>query len=51
VPHERDFFAVEPVTHLNDAINRPDIVSHGLHVLQPRELLTGTVRFGVEVVR
>jgi aldose 1-epimerase len=49
VPRGRDFFAVEPVTHLNDAINRPDIVRHGLHVLQSRELLTGTVRFGVEV--
>jgi aldose 1-epimerase len=51
VPPGRDFFAVEPVTHLNDAINRPDIVRHGLHVLQPREALTGTVKIGVEVVR
>ena len=51
VPTGRDFFAVEPVTHLNDAINRPDLLGHGLHVLQPREQLSGTVRFVVESTR
>jgi aldose 1-epimerase len=51
VPAGRDFFAVEPVSHLNDAINRPDMAEHGLKVLQPGERLTGAVRFGVEALQ
>ncbi|MBM1173912.1 aldose 1-epimerase [Microvirga arabica] len=48
VPMGRDFFAVEPVSHMNDAINRPDPSHHGLKVLKPGERLTAQVRFGVE---
>ncbi len=50
VPMGRDFFAVEPVSHMNDAISRPNPASHGLKVLKPGERLTGQVRFGVEVL-
>jgi aldose 1-epimerase len=50
VPSGRDFFAVEPVTHLNDAINRPDPTGYGLKVLHPGERLTAQVRFGVEAL-
>jgi aldose 1-epimerase len=50
VPTARDFFAVEPVSHMNDAINRPDIAGQGLKILQPGERLTAQVRFGVEVL-
>ncbi|MBM6580714.1 aldose 1-epimerase [Microvirga sp. BT689] len=50
VPTGRDFFAVEPVSHMNNAINRPDPVSHGLMVLGPGERLTARVRFGVEIL-
>lgn len=50
VPTGRDFFAVEPVSHMNNAINRPDPVSHGLMVLRPGERLTARVRFGVEIL-
>jgi aldose 1-epimerase len=48
VPAGRDFFAVEPVSHMNNAINRPDIADHGLRVLRPGERLTAKVRFQVE---
>jgi aldose 1-epimerase len=48
VPAGRDFFAVEPVSHMNNAINRPDIADHGLRVLLPDERLTAKVRFQVE---
>ncbi|WP_343234566.1 aldose 1-epimerase [Microvirga splendida] len=50
VPAERDFFAVEPVSHMNDAINRPEPSRHGLKVLQSGERLSAQVRFGVEVL-
>jgi aldose 1-epimerase len=50
VPTGRDFFAIEPVSHMNDAINRPDIVGQGLKILRPGERLTAQVRFGVEVL-
>jgi aldose 1-epimerase len=50
VPTGRDFFAVEPVSHMNDAISRPDPARYGLSVLRPGERLTAQVRFGVEVL-
>jgi aldose 1-epimerase len=50
VPSGRDFFAVEPVSHMNNAINRLDAVDHGLHFLAPGARLTGKVRFGVEAL-
>jgi aldose 1-epimerase len=46
-PPGRDFFAVEPVSHLNDAINRMDQPGHGLRVLAPGETLSGAVTFRV----
>ncbi|GEO13808.1 hypothetical protein MAE02_15040 [Microvirga aerophila] len=49
-PTGRDFFAVEPVSHVNDAISRPDVAGHGLKVLKPGERLTAQARFGVEVL-
>jgi len=50
VPTGRDFFAVEPVSHMNDAISRPDPACYGLKVLQPGGRLTAQVRFGVEAL-
>lgn len=47
-PPARDFFCVEPVSHMNDAINRmanqPD---NGLRVLAPGEAMRGSVVFRV----
>lgn len=48
VPEGRNFFAVEPVSHVNNAVNRPDLIDHGLKVLQPGETLRGKVRFQIE---
>ncbi len=50
VPSGRDFFAVEPVSHVNNAVNRPDIPDRGLKVLRPGERLTAKVRFAVEAL-
>jgi len=45
-PAGRDDFAFEPVSHMNDAINRMESVAdHGLVVLAPGATLAGTVRF------
>jgi aldose 1-epimerase len=47
VPDGRDFFAIEPVSHSSDAINRPDSARNGLAVLRPGETMLGVVRFRV----
>jgi aldose 1-epimerase len=45
-PSWADFFCVEPVSHVPDAVNRPDLpTKQAMHVLQPEETLSGTVRF------
>jgi aldose 1-epimerase len=45
-PPGQDFFCVEPVSHMNDAINRMDgVTGHGLRVLAPGETLHGEVTF------
>jgi aldose 1-epimerase len=45
IPDGRDFFAIEPVSHANDAVNRPADEGNGFRILQPGETLTGAVRF------
>ena len=43
-PEGRDFFAVEPVSHMNDGVNRmAGGIDHGVHVLQPGETLAGAM--------
>ncbi|MBO0903239.1 aldose 1-epimerase [Jiella sonneratiae] len=44
---ERSFFAVEPVSHMVDAVNRGDTADNGLKTLAPGERLCGTIRFTV----
>lgn len=51
VPAGRDFFAVEPVSHMNNAVNRRDIADNGLRNLAPGERMTGSVRFALETLR
>ena len=48
IPLDRDFVAVEPVSHMTDAVNRTAEPDHGLVVLAPGERLNGTIHFGVE---
>jgi aldose 1-epimerase len=48
-PAGRDFFAVEPVSHMNDGINRmQDIGDTGVHVLAPGTSIAGEIRMRVE---
>jgi len=47
-PSWADFFCVEPVTHVPDAINRPDLpAGQAMHVLAPHQTLRGTIRLTV----
>ncbi len=47
-PAGQDYFAFEPVSHMNDAINRMGTVpDHGLVVLPSGARLAGTVRFSI----
>lgn len=50
-PEGADFLAVEPVTHMADAINRPDEADGAMRVLAPGETLRGQARFSVEQAR
>jgi aldose 1-epimerase len=50
-PAGRDFFAVEPVSHMNDGINRTqDVADTGVRVLAPGAALDGEIRMRVERV-
>lgn len=43
-PPGKDYFAFEPVTHLNDAINRKeDMARNGLRILNPGEAMQGEI--------
>lgn len=46
-PPEGAFFAVEPVSHMADAANRPGTPRNGWRRLAPGETLAGAVRFEV----
>lgn len=51
VPADKPFFAVEPVSHINDAINRMDSEpDHGLVVLQPGASLEGRILYSVSAL-
>ena len=46
-PSGADHFAFEPVSHMNDAINRTATPGHGLVVLEPGGSFRGSVRFAI----
>jgi aldose 1-epimerase len=49
VPDGRDFFAIEPVSHMNDALNRIDQeADNGILVLSPGESRSGCALYAVE---
>ena len=51
-PPGQDYFCVEPVSHMNDAINRMDSATgHGLRILEPGETLHGLVSFRLATAR
>jgi aldose 1-epimerase len=47
IPPGQPFFAVEPVSHDTDAVNRSPGTATGLRVLAPGETLAGEMRFDV----
>ena len=48
VPEGRDFFAVEPVSHMSDAIHRMDTeADNGLTILQPGQQLEGRIVYRI----
>lgn len=47
-PVGRGFFAVEPMTHVTDAVHRPGVAGSGYRLLQPGETLTGSVAIMLE---
>lgn len=42
-----DFVAVEPVTSMTDALNHPEIIHRGLHVVKPGQRIGGNMHFMV----
>jgi aldose 1-epimerase len=50
-PPGRDFFGLEPVSNMPDAINRMDeVADNGLRILTPGDVLEGEIRFTFFVV-
>ena len=46
-PPERDYFAVEPVSHVSNAIHMADPAAHGLVTLEPGETLSAWMKLDV----
>ena len=49
-PAERDYFCVEPVSHLSNAIHMADPAAHGLRALAPGESFEASMKLEVGVV-
>ena len=46
-PQDKDYFCVEPVSHVSDAIHRVDPAAHGLRTLQPGETFEASMTLAV----
>jgi aldose 1-epimerase len=49
-PQDRDYFCVEPVSHVSNAIHMADPAAHGLRTLQPGESLEAWMKIDVSPV-
>ena len=49
-PHDRDYFCVEPVSHLSNAIHMAEPASHGLRTLAPGESFEASFNLEIAVV-
>ena len=49
-PQERDFFCVEPVSHVSNAIHMADPLAHGLRSVAPGESTSAWMQLDVKVV-
>lgn len=48
-PDDTDYFAFEPVTHLNNAVNHKEpLTQTGLKILEPGEIMEGTITVAYE---
>lgn len=49
-PHDKDYFCVEPVSHVSNAIHMADPTAHGLRTLEPGESFDATMTLDVAVL-
>jgi len=49
-PHDKEYFCVEPVSHVSNAIHMAEPASHGLAGLAPGETLEASMRLEVAVI-
>jgi len=49
-PQDKDYFCVEPVSHVGNAIHMADPAAHGLRTLQPGESFEATMTLDVAVL-
>jgi len=49
-PHNKDYFCVEPVSHVSNAIHMADPAAHGLRTLQPGQTMDASMKLDVAVV-
>ena len=49
-PQDRDYFCVEPVSHVSNAIHMADPTAHGLRTVAPGESLDASMRLEVAVL-
>ena len=49
-PPERDYFCVEPVSHVSNAIHMADPAAHGIVALQPGATMEASMRLDIGVV-
>jgi len=49
-PQNKDYFCVEPVSHVSNAIHMADPAAHGLCTVQPGQTLDGSMHIDVSVV-
>ena len=49
-PQERDYFCVEPVSHVSNAIHMADPAAHGIVALQPGATMEASMRLDIGVV-
>ncbi len=49
-PQDKDYFCVEPVSHVSNAIHMADPAAHGLRTLRPGERMDGWMKIDVTAV-
>ena len=49
-PQDRDYFCVEPVSHVSNAIHMADPAAHGLRTVAPGESLEATMKLDITVL-